>query len=360
MMRRRTRPSARTTRTAPTAPCVPVSRDGARVPRSVPPVAGPVTGNGSCTSVEGGSERSTGSPATPRAGPREHRSAAAGIGRRAAVADRARARGGRAGDLPGHLRRTATTTTSCGRRRPSSRATRRSAIPSRPTAGLHGNAFFQDVLPIATSDGVPRGLLPFPPLPAVVLVPFVALWGLATNDQLLFTRPGGDRRRALLVDARAAAGRPAVAARDDRLLRLRDGLLVHRQRRDDLVPGAHRGGRPDVPRDRARARRRPRRRGDEPATPSTGRDATIAPVDRAAPAPPTRPAAAIDRRQFAGRLPVRACLHGPADGRLRRAVLRLRRGRRDWRRPRLVGRARARRSRSSALLAYDVDHDRPR
>ena len=60
-MRRRTRPSARTTRTAPTAPWVPVSRDGARVPRSVPPMAGPVTGNGSCTSVEGGSERSTGS-----------------------------------------------------------------------------------------------------------------------------------------------------------------------------------------------------------------------------------------------------------------------------------------------------------
>ena len=71
MMRRRTRPSARTTRTAPTAPCVPVSRDGARVPRSVPPVAGPVTGNGSCTSVEGGSERSTGSPDGPADRPRQ-------------------------------------------------------------------------------------------------------------------------------------------------------------------------------------------------------------------------------------------------------------------------------------------------
>ena len=38
-----------------------------------------------------------------------------------------------------------------------------------------------------SSDGVPRGLLPFPPLPAVVLLPFVALHGLATDDQLLFT-----------------------------------------------------------------------------------------------------------------------------------------------------------------------------
>ncbi len=50
-----------------------------------------------------------------------------------------------------------------------------------------GNAYFQDVLPVVTSDGVARGLLPFPPLPAVLLLPFVALWGLATDDQRLFT-----------------------------------------------------------------------------------------------------------------------------------------------------------------------------
>src|SRR6185503_1778525 len=31
-----------------------------------------------------------------------------------------------------------------------------------------------------------RGVIPFPPLPAVVLMPFVALWGLATNGQLVF------------------------------------------------------------------------------------------------------------------------------------------------------------------------------
>jgi hypothetical protein len=49
-----------------------------------------------------------------------------------------------------------------------------------------GNAFFQDVLPVATSDGVPRGLIPFPPLPAVVLMPFVALWGLAADGQLIY------------------------------------------------------------------------------------------------------------------------------------------------------------------------------
>ena len=50
-----------------------------------------------------------------------------------------------------------------------------------------GNWFFQDVLPVVTGDGVARGLLPFPPLPALILLPFVAAFGLATDDQLLFT-----------------------------------------------------------------------------------------------------------------------------------------------------------------------------
>ena len=59
--------------------------------------------------------------------------------------------------------------------------------PVEGTPGVSGNAFFQDVLPIVTSDGVSRGLLPFPPLPALVLLPFVALWGLATDDQAIFT-----------------------------------------------------------------------------------------------------------------------------------------------------------------------------
>jgi hypothetical protein len=59
--------------------------------------------------------------------------------------------------------------------------------PVEASGALHGNAQLQDVLPIATSDGVPRGLLPFPPLPAVLLLPFVALWGLATDAQTIFT-----------------------------------------------------------------------------------------------------------------------------------------------------------------------------
>ncbi len=54
--------------------------------------------------------------------------------------------------------------------------------PVEATPGAPGNAFFQDVLPVSTT----RGVIPFPPLPAVVLLPFVALWGLAANGQLVF------------------------------------------------------------------------------------------------------------------------------------------------------------------------------
>jgi hypothetical protein len=59
-------------------------------------------------------------------------------------------------------------------------------FPVEPSGGSPGNAFFQDVLPVPTTDGVPRGLIPFPPLPAVLLVPFVALWGHATDGQMIF------------------------------------------------------------------------------------------------------------------------------------------------------------------------------
>jgi hypothetical protein len=58
-------------------------------------------------------------------------------------------------------------------------------VPGGP--GSTGNDYFQDVFPLTGPNGEPtgRGLLPFPPLPAVVLVPFVALWGLATNERAI-------------------------------------------------------------------------------------------------------------------------------------------------------------------------------
>jgi hypothetical protein len=43
--------------------------------------------------------------------------------------------------------------------------------------GAHRNDYFQDVLPVAPD----RAQIPFPPLPAIILLPFVATWGLATN-----------------------------------------------------------------------------------------------------------------------------------------------------------------------------------
>jgi hypothetical protein len=49
------------------------------------------------------------------------------------------------------------------------------------------NDFFQDVLPLVDASGASTGraLLPFPPLPALVLLPFVAVFGLATNAQFI-------------------------------------------------------------------------------------------------------------------------------------------------------------------------------
>ena len=45
-----------------------------------------------------------------------------------------------------------------------------------------GNDWMQDIYPLSELDGSPTGaLLPFPPLPAIVLLPAVALWGIATD-----------------------------------------------------------------------------------------------------------------------------------------------------------------------------------
>ncbi len=59
--------------------------------------------------------------------------------------------------------------------------------PVATSAERIGNWYFQDVLPVGRIDGIDRGLIPFPPLPAVLLVPFVAAYGLDADDQLLFT-----------------------------------------------------------------------------------------------------------------------------------------------------------------------------
>jgi hypothetical protein len=55
------------------------------------------------------------------------------------------------------------------------------------TAERFGNYVFQDILPIGRVAGSERGLIPFPPLPAILLLPFVAAYGLQADDQLIFT-----------------------------------------------------------------------------------------------------------------------------------------------------------------------------
>jgi hypothetical protein len=54
----------------------------------------------------------------------------------------------------------------------------RTAIEWPVTSGPHQNGHLQDVLPL---PGTGTALLPFPPLPAIILMPFVAVFGLGTN-----------------------------------------------------------------------------------------------------------------------------------------------------------------------------------
>ena len=57
----------------------------------------------------------------------------------------------------------------------------RTDIPYPVSVGAHRNDYFQDVLPVG--DG--RAQIPFPPLPAVLLLPFVAVFGLDTNSSVV-------------------------------------------------------------------------------------------------------------------------------------------------------------------------------
>lgn len=78
--------------------------------------------------------------------------------------------------------------------------------------GPFANAYLNDVMPLPAAAGEPRyGLLPFPPLPAVLMIPFVAVFGLATDSQLLAALLGAVnvglawRMTTRLTDNRAAA-----------------------------------------------------------------------------------------------------------------------------------------------------------
>ncbi len=57
--------------------------------------------------------------------------------------------------------------------------------PVPATADGPANWYFQDVYPLLDAAGQPTGhvLIPFPPLPAIVLLPFVAMFGLSTDQE---------------------------------------------------------------------------------------------------------------------------------------------------------------------------------
>lgn len=78
--------------------------------------------------------------------------------------------------------------------------------------GPFTNGYLNDVMPLPSVPGSPSyGLLPFPPLPAVMLMPFVAIFGLATDAQLFGAVLGAInvalawRMTSRLTDNRAAA-----------------------------------------------------------------------------------------------------------------------------------------------------------
>jgi hypothetical protein len=64
-------------------------------------------------------------------------------------------------------------------------------VPASPDSP--GNAWMQDILPVRDANGqlTGQGLIPFPPLPAIVLLPFVAVFGLATDQRLIAVVLGG-------------------------------------------------------------------------------------------------------------------------------------------------------------------------
>ena len=152
---------------------------------------------------------------------------------------------------------------------------------------LPQNWYFQDVYPLTLPDGTPDGrvLLPFPPLPALVLLPFVAAWGLATDQEAVAVGLGVAGVALAWWMLGGLRLRTTVRALVTTVVRHGHGLVVGDVGRQHLVPGPsrrrrHRAGRrgrraPQRPmgRDRARRGRGARAAGEVAPTPAEVRAA---------------------------------------------------------------------------------------
>ena len=176
--------------------------------------------------------------------------------------------------------------------------------PVEATRDSPGNAFFQDVLPVPSADGVAARLVPVPAPAGGPAHAVRRALGPRRRRPADLRDPRRDRRRASRGGCSAGCPiRTWVRRRDDGLLRLRDGLLVRRPDRDDLVPG---------PRPRGRAWRcwrsasRSAPIGMRPRSEDDLRTSARRGPRRSAPASTPAPAAhrrarrllALDRRQF--------------------------------------------------------------
>ena len=271
MMSRRASPSARRTRMPPAASRDPGRRDGAALPASGSPVAGPVNGIGLQTSDEVDGSVAEGRPGRPPARLFDWRRPTSRWRRR-----HRRWRWSRSSRSPptGSPAATASTTTSSGRRWRSSTAGRRSTGRS-STGRFARQRVLAGRLPRRELTASPRGAAAVPAA-ARDRAPAVRR-DLGPRDRHpgRLRGPRRDRRRARLVGARPAAGLAPRSASRRRLLRLRDGLLVRRPARHDLVLRPRRRGRVDAARGRARAR------GADPAARTTRSTSRRAP-DRGA------------------------------------------------------------------------------
>jgi hypothetical protein len=78
-----------------------------------------------------------------------------------------------------------------------------------PVPGADGNWYLHDIMPLLDQPGF--GVIPFPPLPAIVLMPLVAVWGVATDQSVVAALLGGLNVGLAWVVARRLTREPVVA-----------------------------------------------------------------------------------------------------------------------------------------------------